>query len=70
MEIALWTLLDKLFLAHSDRVAGNILENQAVGSNDDIIANGPPLRITVLAPIQQLAPILTGATVKSIFSIW
>ena len=41
MEIALWTLLDdKLFLAHSDRVAGNILENQAVGSDDDIIANG------------------------------
>ena len=41
MEIALWTLLDdKLFLAHSDRVAGNILENQAVGSNDDIITNG------------------------------
>ena len=41
MEIALWTLLnDKFFLAHSDRVAGNILENQAVGSNDDIIANG------------------------------
>ena len=41
MEIALWTLLDdKLFLAHSDRVAGNILENQTVGSNDDIITNG------------------------------
>jgi hypothetical protein len=28
-----------------------------------------PLRITVLAPIQQFAPILTGATVKSIFSM-
>ena len=41
MEIALWTLFnDKLFLAHSDRVAGNILENQAVSSNDDIITNG------------------------------
>ena len=41
MEIALRPLLDdKLFLAHSDRVTGNILENQAVGSNDDIITNG------------------------------